>query len=650
MDPEKSSRGDPAKVRLGGEPAELPPAFAWRRDRTALLVAACLGLGFIFFRYQADLERADREFLQESQARAKAKLDQVHHALATLYQSLRTISRLPGVRGIERHAENFDANARLTVQEIYNNLAANLSVSEVYILPRDFDPHRMDPETKAPEEPIVVFDEFILGRTAEEAEAHAGEEVPEIEIHEYELMVEQLRSFRRRYSRASSVRGLEVPMVAGRAVVTCDNSRYRPSQPDDRDRTGIVFSVPFYGWDGALKGQISGIVLNLVLTDLLESEDFALVHPQHGVVLRPGSRTRPRDATWNLVSKAERDPRRLYSEVLAVEIPDLDQGWKLWVGKDRDPREAERSLRGPRNNALASLLALVFGGLFVGILLARRERETRRQGLMLETVDELADLSQVQDSRAESHARVVRSTRVAAHELTASQQQVMTIVQGLASRAEQSVSVGQSGVADLEAVQKSFLRIAEQVDRTSQFLLELSESTSQISEMISLVDKFSEQSKYLALNASIEAARAGEDGLGFAVVATEVRNLALQSQNSTIQVDAILTELSRNLESVLTSSERERAEIAAGEATLNQAKASLAKLMELVGEARQAGTHTLASVEEQTLALEEISEAIDEVEAAVLESALSTARIGEVSRRLREEMQVQALEAIDGPE
>lgn len=80
----------------------------------------------------------------------------------------------------------------------------------------------------------------------------------------------------------------------------------------------------------------------------------------------------------------------------------------------------------------------------------------------------------------------------------------------------------------------------KQVDHTIE---KLSVDVTGIKEIIKLIKGISDQTNLLSLNASIEAARAGEAGRGFAIVAQEVRSLAEQSKQSTIQIETMVNEI-----------------------------------------------------------------------------------------------------------
>lgn len=79
-----------------------------------------------------------------------------------------------------------------------------------------------------------------------------------------------------------------------------------------------------------------------------------------------------------------------------------------------------------------------------------------------------------------------------------------------------------------------------QITEMTEFMNEILHSSAQIEKIIKVINDLSFQTRILALNASVEAARAGDEGVGFVVVASEVKNLALKSAQAAKDIEKII--------------------------------------------------------------------------------------------------------------
>jgi methyl-accepting chemotaxis protein len=145
-------------------------------------------------------------------------------------------------------------------------------------------------------------------------------------------------------------------------------------------------------------------------------------------------------------------------------------------------------------------------------------------------------------------------------------------------------------------------RATHETQRTSGLVNGLSSAAEKIGNIIQLIQAIASQTNLLALNATIEAARAGDAGKGFAIVASEVKNLASQTAQATEQISSqIATIQSATGETVTAISQfdatvREMAEIA--NAIASAVEQQGAATGEIARNVEQAATGTAAVTRE----------------------------------------------------
>ncbi|MFC0118590.1 methyl-accepting chemotaxis protein [Pseudoalteromonas xiamenensis] len=167
------------------------------------------------------------------------------------------------------------------------------------------------------------------------------------------------------------------------------------------------------------------------------------------------------------------------------------------------------------------------------------------------SAEELACVTnQIQQGIAQQNADTDMATQQIG-QIEQSATQVFHQTQVALNKVNHTTELTESGLQSLIQTVESIEQISNRVDSATIAASHLQQSSSQIEIVLEVINKITEQTNLLALNAAIEAARAGEQGRGFAVVADEVRTLAMRTQQSTLDIQTIISEIQKGVETTV---------------------------------------------------------------------------------------------------
>ena len=239
------------------------------------------------------------------------------------------------------------------------------------------------------------------------------------------------------------------------------------------------------------------------------------------------------------------------------------------------------------------------------------------QGLIKQVIESVntmnhscQELSLNADRASKGVARQLNETDMVATAITemgATIEEIAKNTELAAVKASQTHDNARSGQAGVEQTIEKIQSLAMQLNNSAKVVTELERDSGTIGSVLDVIRGIAEQTNLLALNAAIEAARAGEQGRGFAVVADEVRSLAMRTQESTEEIAGIIQTLqarTRSIVQLMDASQKqgsESAEQAASAGTLlQQINADVTNIMDM-------STQIAAAIEEQSMVAAEVN-------------------------------------------
>ena len=170
-------------------------------------------------------------------------------------------------------------------------------------------------------------------------------------------------------------------------------------------------------------------------------------------------------------------------------------------------------------------------------------RIQRSSVALMSTATEISATSKQQEQTVYDYGTSTNEAAAAVNEISATSQELLRTMNEVNQLVRQTTQMASTGQESLGGMDRTMRQLAESTGSIGAKLSVISERAANINLVVTTITKVADQTNLLSINAAIEAEKAGEYGLGFLVVAREIRRLADQTAVATLDIERMVKEM-----------------------------------------------------------------------------------------------------------
>lgn len=250
--------------------------------------------------------------------------------------------------------------------------------------------------------------------------------------------------------------------------------------------------------------------------------------------------------------------------------------------------------------------------------------QVQRSGIQVNTTTtDIAATARQQESTASEIAATTAEIGATSRQITATSADLVRTMKEVSEMAEQATRLAGSGQAALASMEATMRQIMAASGSIASKLSVLDDKTSNINSVVTTITKVADQTNLLSLNAAIEAEKAGEYGLGFAVVAMEIRRLADQTAVATFDIEKMVKEMQSAVTAGVMGMDKFSEELRAGLEEIQLVSGQLARIIEQVQALPPRFNTVNEGMKSQAAGAQQISETLAQLSDAANQTAES---------------------------
>lgn len=215
----------------------------------------------------------------------------------------------------------------------------------------------------------------------------------------------------------------------------------------------------------------------------------------------------------------------------------------------------------------------------------------------------------------------VREVEATSKSIAATSKQLTQILEGITSTFQTTAMAAEGGQRNLSQMENTMRDLASATISISGKLSDISQKANNINRIITTITKVADQTNLLSLNAAIEAEKAGKYGMGFAVVAREIRRLADQTAVANLDIEKMVKEMQAAVSTGVTEMDSFTEEVNRSVEDVESVSWQLTEIIEQV----QAIAPRFAAVDRGMEGQSSGAQQISEVMVNLIENSLQTA-------------------------